>query len=496
MKKFFKFAVFVLIISCSVVFTGCKRQKDNIEEFGQGLSNYYMDIQYDDNNKSLYAEQTVEYVNNSNALLSEVYFHLYVANFCKDAKNFPVEDMYKAKAYPNGESYASLNVIRVKLNDKDIMPIYEGDDNDFMRIELTDKLEPTQSVEIYIEYSITIPNVSHRFGYTDKGVNLANFYPIACVYDENGWSKNPYHFNGDPFYSDMANYYVNFTCSSDFIGAFTGGAEEVVDGNTKYYTINSLCIREFSAMLSKNFKTITKNDGDVKYTYYYLNDDTPEKALQCAIDSINTFSDLFYPYPYNYYNVVQASFLYGGMEYPMLSLISDEVENYDDYLNVIVHETAHQWWYSLVGSDEYSNPWLDESLTEFSTLLFYNYNDGYNLNYTDMLNAMHENYNLFVSVYQDVLGSVDTSLNNRSISEYNTSPEYTYCVYVKGTLMFDSLYQLVGKNQFIKSLKLYAETYAYQISTPDGLIACFEKATKTNLQNFFNSWLTDKVIMY
>lgn len=494
MKKIFKPFIIAIIISCSVLFVGCKNSKDDLEQIGQSLSNYYMDINYDDANKSLYAEQTLEYVNNSNSLLKEVYLHLYVANFCMGANNVPVEDVYKSRAYPNGESYATLNIIRVKLNDKDIMPVYEGEDDDLMKIELVDPLEPTTIAKIYIEYSITLPNVSHRFGYTDQSINLANFYPIACVYDDNGWSKNPYHFNGDPFYSDMANYYVNFSCDKNLICAFSGKAEESIDDNIKYYSITNKCVREFSAILSKNFKTLHKQDNEINYTYYYLNDQTPDKALQCAVDCINTFSELYYPYPYTTYSVVQASFLYGGMEYPMLSLISNSIDNYDDYLNVIVHETAHQWWYSLVGNDEYSNPWLDEALTEFSTLLFYDNNEGYNLTHTDMIDGMQENYNLFVSVYTDVLGEVDTSIN-RKICDFNTSPEYTYCVYVKGTLMFDSLYQLVGKKQFIKAIQLYAQTYAYKISTPECLIACFEKSTKTNLENFFDCWLNGKVII-
>ncbi len=494
MKKLLKILCLACICISATLFVGCKSKKDDLNKLGQGLSSYYMDINYNDETKTLYAEQTLNYVNNSDALLGEIYLHLYVANFCAGAKNVPVEDIYMAKAYPNGQSYATLNIIRTKLNDVDIMPEYEGDDNDIMKINLTNKLEPTTSTKIYIEYSITLPNVSHRFGYTDNGINLANFYPIACVYDQNGWSKNPYHYNGDPFYSDMANYYINFTCPANLTCAFSGNATKTVDGLTAYYSVENLCVREFAVMMSDDFKVISQKDGDVNYTYYYLTDETPNKALNCAIDCINTFSKLYYPYPYTTYNVVQSSFLYGGMEYPMLSLISDKIENYDDYLNVIVHETAHQWWYSLVGNDEYTNPWLDEALTEFSTLLFYDNNAGYNLNRKDMLNAMQENYNLFVSVYSDVLGSIDTSLT-RNISQYPTSPEYTYCVYVKGTLMFDSLYQLIGKKQFLKAIQLYAKTYAYNIATPECLIGCFEKTSKSNLENFFDCWLNDKVII-
>ena len=494
MKKLTKLLIFSAVICCSIIFVGCKSKKDDLSSIGQNLSNYYMDINFDYENKSLYAEQTLEYINNSDAILKEIYLHLYVANFCNGAVNVPVDDLHQALAYPNGQSYATLNIIRVKLNDSDIMPVYEGEDNDLMRIDLIDRLEPTTSAKIYIEYSITLPNISHRFGYVDNNVNLANFYPIACVYDENGWSKNPYHSNGDPFYSEMANYYINFSCDSNLVCAFSGNANKTTDENTAYYSIENKCVREFALMLSPDFKCSSTIADGVEYQYYYLNDSTPDKALKCAVDCITTFSELYYPYPYSTYTVVQSNFVYGGMEYPMLSLISNNIENYDDYLNVIVHETAHQWWYSLVGNDEYTNPWVDEALTEFSTLLFYDHNDGYNLTHDTMIDGMQENYNLFVTVYSDVLGSIDTSIT-RNISEYPTSPEYTYCVYVKGTLMFDSLYQLIGKKQFLKAIKLYAKTYAYKISTPECLIGCFEKSTKTNLENFFDCWLNDKVII-
>ena len=68
MKKIFKPFIIAIIISCSVLFVGCKNSKDDLEQIGQSLSNYYMNINYDDTNKSLYAEQTLEYVNNSNSL--------------------------------------------------------------------------------------------------------------------------------------------------------------------------------------------------------------------------------------------------------------------------------------------------------------------------------------------------------------------------------------------------------------------------------------------
>ena len=152
-------------------------------------------------------------------------------------------------------------------------------------------------------------------------------------------------------------------------------------------------------------------------------------------------------------------------------------------MNVIIHETAHQWWYGLVGNDEYHYPWLDEALTEYSTLLFYDNNEGYNLSHSEMLNAYKSNYTLFITVYQDVLGDINTSM--RAIDEYDTEPEYTYCTYVKGVLMYESLYQLIGKDKFVDGLKEYFNLNKYSNATPDALISAFESASKTELDSFF-----------
>jgi aminopeptidase N len=43
---------------------------------------------------------------------------------------------------------------------------------------------------------------------------------------------------------------------------------------------------------------------------------------------------------------------------------------------VIVHETAHQWWYSMVGNDQILEPWLDESLADYSEVVYYDEKSG------------------------------------------------------------------------------------------------------------------------
>ena len=63
MKKFVKLFSFILILTCSVIFVGCKSKKDDLNSLSINLSTYNMDINFDNTSKSAYVEQTLTYVN-------------------------------------------------------------------------------------------------------------------------------------------------------------------------------------------------------------------------------------------------------------------------------------------------------------------------------------------------------------------------------------------------------------------------------------------------
>jgi aminopeptidase N len=52
------------------------------------------------------------------------------------------------------------------------------------------------------------------------------------------------------------------------------------------------------------------------------------------------------------------------MEYP--GFVLDRVNS-----TALAHELAHQWWYGIVGDDEYNSPWLDEGFTDYATDLYF-----------------------------------------------------------------------------------------------------------------------------
>lgn len=491
MKKIMAF--FFFVVAC-FGFTACASPSEKeLKKASKNLSCYTMDIEYDENH-SISVRQDVNYVNSSDINMDKIYLHLYPRAFAENVKNKPVSTLNIKKAYPNGTSYGNIEIEKMSVNGNECDPVYSGDDNDILVVE-TGKLKPNDSIKLSFNYEVTIPNCNHRFGYGDNVVNVANFYPIVAVYDGE-WNLDPYHANGDPFYSDMANYNVSIKVPEKYTLANTGKVEkETSENGIKKYDIKAIAVRDFAFCLSDKFSVVSEKYQNVDIKYYYYDDVNFSQSLKTAVDSIKTFNKLFGTYPYSTFSVVKTNFVYGGMEYPNLVMISDAYNDYKDYQNVIIHETAHQWWYGLVGNNEFDYGWLDEGLTDYSTALFYKNNPDYGVDFDQLIKNTTNSYVTFVDVYTKVLGNVNTTMN-RALNEYNTEPEYVYIAYVKGVLLFDSLRENCGEEKFLKALHTHFETYKYSNVTPDHLIGIFEKTMSCDMKGFFDSWIDGRVVIY
>ena len=228
----------------------------------------------------------------------------------------------------------------------------------------------------------------------------------------------------------------------------------------------------------------------MKIYSYYLNDPFGELSLEVAKDSIEIFSRVFGKYPYKQFSVVAADFFVGGMEYPNLVYIDNTLytEGKREILEyVIAHEAAHQWWYGIVGNDEVDEPWLDESLTEYSTLLYYEMKYGIEAKDYIYKNMIEKYYNAYQSSQSNMNGKVC-----RSIKEFKNSLEYQVLVYYKGAMFVGELRKQLGDERFFQVMKVYFDKYKYKNATTDDFIEVCEKVTNRDLKNLFNEWLSYK----
>lgn len=485
LKKYLLFLLLPLFF-----FTGCKNNE--LDKVSKNLNTYTMEITYNDNH-TLDVEQVVRYTNRCENSLDEIMFHLYPQSFRQNSTTSVVSKLNYSKCYYNGESFGGIEIEEVKISGNNIETLLTGNDEDILSVPVANSLKPDDSIEIYIKYNVVIPNINHRFGYGEDTINLGNFYPIVCMYENGNWVTDSYHYNGDPFYSDVANYEVSLTANNNLKLASTGDINSSSSNeSTHTYNISAKAVRDFAIVLSDKFNIVSDSIDGVTVNYFYYKNQYPNECLQAGLDSVRTFNHLFGKYPYSTLNIVESNFVHGGMEYPNLTLISDAVDIQSDYINVIVHEVAHQWWYGLVGNNEVSFGWLDEGLTEYSTILFYNENPSYNVDTSELVKNTTNSFTTFVDVYTKVFGEADTTMN-RKLNEYTNESEYVYIAYVKGLLLFDSLEEVLGHDKFIKGLQTYFEDNKFKIATPDSLIDSFEKASGSELNSFFESWINGKV---
>ena len=485
----------IIIIGFTFLCSGCFAT-DFINKFGTNITEYNIDLKLQDK-KTLIGKQTVNYKNTTSNILGEIYFHLYPNSFSDIAVNKPVSKLYESKAYPNGLSYGKIEINDVNIGNDDCSYKLENTDNDILKVTLNSPLYPNDFVKIILDYKITIPNVLHRFGYNEKTINLGNFYPIVCVFDANGWDKNPYSSNGDPFYSGMANYNVTISYPNNYVLANTGIKTQSQEDKTSQTITTKMyakAVRDFAMVLSTEFNTKSQLVDNTEITYYYYGDEKSDESMDIAKKALTTFNTKYGKYPYSTLAVVETGFLYGGMEYPNLVMISDSLDKYDDYCITIIHEIAHQWWYGIVGNNEYDYGWLDESLAEYSVVVFYENNPEYEIMRDVCVKNAITSYTLFVDVYKDVFKQVDTSMN-RKLNQFNTEPEYVYAAYVKGMIMFDDIRNLIGDKNFFDSLKNYYKKMGGQNATPENLIEIFEDTSHKRLKAIFESYLDGTAII-
>ena len=494
MKRKISLLVCTLLVLSFLLVSGCGQGKSCNEQ--PKISTYEITCELHDDKLS--GKEKVTFYNCYDNSFKILKFNLFGNAFRKDAKFSPVSAQHYSRAYYNGVDYGEMTINKVYSGDLDLEFSICGQDQNVLEVRLNEEIFPEESVTVIIDFELSIAKVLARTGVTNRAINLGNFYPILCAVDENGFYECLYYSVGDPFFSDCADYLVNFTCNSDYVVASSGALLEEKEQNgfktSRYQAQN---VRSFAMVLSKDFKVEQGSSCGVDVKYYYYDDQTPTESLDYALKSIAYFSKTFGEYPYKTYTVVQTGFLQGGMEYPTLVMISDSLEKAERG-EVIVHETAHQWWQTVVGNNEIKYGFLDEGLAEYSVVLFYENHSEYGLTREQLIKISEQTFRVFCSVYDKVFGKIDTSMI-RSLGEFTTEYEYVNVAYVKPCIMYDTLRKTTGDERFFKALKKYYAEYKFKNVQPEHLVGVFEKIGADSngfFKSFFDGtaiiWLTNK----
>jgi aminopeptidase N len=221
-------------------------------------------------------------------------------------------------------------------------------------------------------------------------------------------------------------------------------------------------VREFAWAAGPFEKISGTTPAGVAVNVYRVSSITLDDAssmLALATDALGAHAGRFGAYPYGEVDVVlDNAFWFGGMEYP--GLVLDLVD-----LMALPHELAHQWWYGIVGDDEYSTPWLDEGFTTYATDLY--------------LGRTGEGCGI---TWQ----SPDEKLTNSMAYWDQHFQRYPAVVYEYGACTLHDLRRLIGPTAMADLLKSYAASHWYGVSTvADFKAAAQAAAGSTDLTAFW-----------
>ena len=477
----------VLIFVCAILsvsmLSGCEKEEN-------ARTRYEIIAEYVPENRTLTGTAKVTFENWTDNEFSVLKFQLYPNAYRKDALYSPVSSAYKSAAYYAGESYGEMVISSVHGSKGwEVM----GEDENILYAYLERPLYPGDKVVLDIGFLVKLATVNHRTGVTVHTVNLGNFFPILCGIKHGGFVETVYYSDGDPFYSDCADFKVTLTAPKEYTVAATGAlVEERTLESKKEHTTSALNVRDFAMVLSDNFRVSSTKVGETTLAYYYYDDKKPTETLDLIEESFTFFEKTFGEYPYGNYAVAQTGFCFGGMEYPCLAFISDSLVE-EGKTRAIVHETAHQWWYGVVGSDAIEEAWQDEGLAEYSTLLFFEEYEKYGFTREGLVKEALGEYRSYYDVYGSVLGRADTRMS-RHLKEFISDYEYKCLTYDKSVVMWDTLRKSIGEKKLIDGLRKYYTACRFQMASPQDLMGAFEK-TGTDVGGFFESFLQGKSIL-
>jgi Peptidase family M1 domain len=234
-------------------------------------------------------------------------------------------------------------------------------------VTLDTPLAPGDRVSIGFDLTIRLPARNDRFGVYGGLALVGNAIPTLAVLDDEGWHLEPYVAFGESFYSVVGRYRVRLDVPTGLDVPATGPlVARRTEGDRTILSYAADDVRDF-AWAAGDLSLLTGKAGDVTVHVWYratmIEAARARTMLGVAEDAVSTYSRAFGTYPYPDVDVVLTAFQrFKGMEYPGIVFANPEQD-------VVAHELAHQWWFGIVGDDEYAEPWLDEAFATWSQFL-------------------------------------------------------------------------------------------------------------------------------
>jgi len=514
---------------------------------------YTIDVTLDTETKKLNGTQTLVYTNHSPDEIPDLRFHLYLNAFKNQRSTFWLESggrLRSDEAEDKGWGWIDVNSLTVDGTERieDFEHIQPDDDNEHdetvARLPLEQPLMPGESITIDFEFEAKLPKVFARTGYYEDYFLVGQWFPKIGVWETGGmrgreaagWNCHQFHAHSE-FYADFGRYHVTFTVPSEFVVGATGVRQSRTDnGDTTTYVYEQDRVIDFAWAASPRFhreermfvadEWVTEEEQlevmalhgistdeatlpDVKMVLLLQpeNNRMKDRYFKAVGNAIKYFGLWYGPYPYETITVVDPAYGAGGsggMEYP--TFITGWTDRFapEDATGiaplgvegpelVTIHEFGHQYWQSMVGSNEFEEPWLDEGINSYTTGLVMEAAYGpsgiyYNLN--ELPIPLHSLFELDRVMQEEVmrLGHIinrDTDQIVRKAWRFQDSMSFGVNSYLKSENALRQLGNEIGEDAMARVMRAYFQRWQFRHPATEDFVAVAEDVSGRELDWFF-----------
>jgi hypothetical protein len=338
--------------------------------------------------------------------------------------------------------------------------------------------------------------VGGRNGYDRNNdiLSLGDLLPTLVPWENGGWLYYPYSELGDHGFYASARYNVTVKSANGekLVVGGTGDLTSVNDGWSEWrFTAENA--RDVAYIVSPRLvdprvdASMTRTSAGARFYGYFTQGNRAYGARQLEITApaLAWFSQKVGQYPY-------ASYTVGEMGVPQLRTDNYAQEYPGVYLMpsqwlplgttppswtwyIPVHEVAHQWFYSIIGSNQLSDPWLDEAITTYMTA-----------EYVRATAPQH-----YRAAWASMTGSPDRTrpVSAGVFSGFRSEQQYSATIYDGGSLMLRQIHTAMGEESFYAALREYFAEFKHKRATPLGFLKTLQKHSAADLQPIFAEYL-------
>lgn len=503
---------------------------------------YRISATLDTEEHTLTGLEQLTYTNHSPDTLTFVWLHLYPNAYRDDNSVFAREKRaagYTHFHFSSAKERGHIEIRSLTLDGQELQHEEKPQDGTELQVFLPQPLPPGQHITLTIDFFVKLPIIFSRLGHNERHYEISQWYPKMVVYDRFGWHPDGYHTVGE-FYGEFGSYDVELTVPKDLVTAATGtlvspqaeiewldqlarqGAtldslradgsktslkkikeihkevekrEESSETKTLRYVADR--VHDFTWCADRTFIVKRGQYNDVGINIYVLPQHEAgwKDAVQYVQNTLKYFGEWFMPFPYPQQSVVDGDMSAGGgMEYPMLTIISDVSSKYTRFLEtVIMHEVGHNWFYGFLGSNEMAEAWLDEGMNTFAEMRYMRTLYGKEGNLFTWGGKSQLLPSLSDDQYQQMTWYL-TAANHAELPLLTTPYEmeeirYASLVYSKGGFVLNMLQNRFGEEIFDRLMHAYFETWQFKHPTTADFQQIVEQVTSEEMTDFFQQWV-------